>query len=169
MMNNKYKLIVGLGNPGEKYQLNRHNIGFLIVDKYTSNLGKFEFNKKFDAEILKVGEVIFAKPRTFMNLSGKSVSEICSFYQIAPEEILIIQDELDIEFGKIKLSFDSSDAGHNGIKSISDSLGTKKYYRLRFGIGKPTDYTPIEDFVLQDFTTLELSTIKNFNLDSYLN
>jgi PTH1 family peptidyl-tRNA hydrolase len=168
-MNNKYKLIVGLGNPGEKYQLNRHNIGFLIVDKYTSNLGKFEFNKKFDAEILKVGEVIFAKPRTFMNLSGKSVSEICSFYQIAPEEILIIQDELDIEFGKIKLSFDSSDAGHNGIKSISDSLGTKKYYRLRFGIGKPTDYTPIEDFVLQDFTTLELSTIKNFNLDSYLN
>jgi PTH1 family peptidyl-tRNA hydrolase len=90
-------------------------------------------------------------------------------YQIAPEEILIIQDELDIEFGKIKLSFDSSDAGHNGIKSISDSLGTKKYYRLRFGIGKPTDYTPIEDFVLQDFTTLELSTIKNFNLDSYLN
>ena len=169
MMNNKYKLIVGLGNPGEKYQLNRHNIGFLIVDKYTSNLGKFEFNKKFDAEILKVGEVIFAKPRTFMNLSGKSVSEICSFYQIAPEEILIIQDELDIEFGKIKLSFDSSDAGHNGIKSISDSLGTKKYYRLRSGIGKPTDYTPIEDFVLQDFTTLELSTIKNFNLDSYLN
>ena len=169
MMNNKYKLIVGLGNTGEKYQLNRHNIGFLIVDKYTSNLGKFEFNKKFDAEILKVGEVIFAKPRTFMNLSGKSVSEICSFYQIAPEEILIIQDELDIEFGKIKLSFDSSDAGHNGIKSISDSLGTKKYYRLRFGIGKPTDYTPIEDFVLQDFTTLELSTIKNFNLDSYLN
>jgi peptidyl-tRNA hydrolase, PTH1 family len=168
-MNNKYKLIVGLGNPGEKYQLNRHNIGFLIVDKYTTNLGKFEFNKKFDAEILKVGEVIFAKPRTFMNFSGKSVSEICSFYHIDPEEILVIQDELDIEFGKIKLSFDSSDAGHNGIKSITDSLGTKKYYRLRFGIGKPTDYTPIEDFVLQDFTTLELSTIKNFNLDSYLN
>jgi len=169
MMNNKYKLIVGLGNPGKKYELNRHNIGFLIIDNYTSSLGKFEYNKKFDSEILRVGEVMFAKPQTFMNLSGKSVSEICRFYQIEPEEVLIIQDELDLEFGKIKVSFDSSDAGHNGIKSITDSLGTKKYYRLRFGIGKPTDYTPIEDYVLQDFTTIELSTIKNFNLDSYLN
>jgi len=168
-MNNKYKLIVGLGNPGKKYELNRHNIGFLIIDNYTSSLGKFEYNKKFDSEILRVGEVMFAKPQTFMNLSGKSVSEICRFYQIEPEEVLIIQDELDLEFGKIKVSFDSSDAGHNGIKSITDSLGTKKYYRLRFGIGKPTDYTPIEDYVLQDFTTIELSTIKNFNLDSYLN
>jgi len=169
MMSNKYKLIVGLGNPGKKYELNRHNIGFLIIDSYTSSLGKFEYNKKFDAEILKVEEVIYAKPQTFMNLSGKSVSEICRFYQIEPEEILIIQDELDLDFGKIKVSFDSSDAGHNGIKSITDSLGTKKYFRLRFGVGKPTDYTPIEDYVLQDFTTIELSTIKNFNLDSYLN
>lgn len=169
MMSNKYKLIVGLGNPGKKYELNRHNIGFLIIDNYTHNLGKFEYNKKFDAEILKVEEVIYAKPQTFMNLSGKSVSEICRFYQIEPEEILIIQDELDLDFGKIKVSFDSSDAGHNGIKSITDSLGTKKYFRLRFGVGKPTDYTPIEDYVLQDFTTIELSTIKNFNLDSYLN
>lgn len=168
-MSSKFKLIVGLGNPGEKYQLNRHNIGFLILENYIFKSGKFEFNKKFDAEILKLGEIIFAKPQTFMNLSGKSVSEIARFYQIEPEEILIIQDELDLDFGKIKMSFDASDAGHNGIKSITDALGTKRYYRLRFGIGKPTDYTPIEDFVLQDFTTLELSAIKNFNLDSYLN
>jgi len=167
-MNSKFKLIAGLGNPGASYRLNRHNAGFLIIDSFTENLGKFELNKKFEAEILKVGDVIFAKPTTFMNMSGKSISEIARFYQIHPEEILIVQDELDLDFGQIKMSFDSSDAGHNGIKSITESLGTKKYFRLRFGIGKPTDYTPIENYVLQNFTNVELSTLKNFNLDSYL-
>jgi PTH1 family peptidyl-tRNA hydrolase len=168
-MNKKFKLIVGLGNPDKKYKLNRHNVGFIILDQYLKNEGNFEFNKKFEAEILKVGDRIFAKPQTFMNLSGKSVSELARFYQVKSEEILIIQDELDLDFGKVKISFDSSDAGHNGIKSITESLGTKKYFRLRFGIGKPTDYTPIEDYVLQDFTVLELKEIENFNLDSYLN
>jgi len=169
MTNSKYKLIVGLGNPGKKYALNRHNIGFLIVDSFLNNADSYEYIKKFDSLITKKEGIIFAKPQTFMNLSGKSVSEIANFYHINSEEILIIQDELDLDFGKIKISFDSSDAGHNGIKSITESLGTKKYFRLRFGIGKPNDYTPIEDYVLQDFTALELSTIKNFNLDSYLN
>jgi len=169
MMSKKFKLIIGLGNPGKKFQLNRHNIGFLILENYLKGKGNFELSNKFSAEILKIEEVIFAKPQTFMNLSGKSVSEIARFYQINPEKILIIQDELDLEFGKIKLSFDSSDAGHNGIKSITESLKTQKYYRLRFGIGRPSDYTPIEDFVLQDLTTLELKEIENFNLDSYLN
>jgi PTH1 family peptidyl-tRNA hydrolase len=169
MMSKKIKLIVGLGNPGKKYQLNRHNAGFLILDKYLNNKGNFELSSKFSAEILKIGEVIFAKPQTFMNLSGKSVSEIARFYQIEPEEVLVIQDELDLDFGKVKLSFDASDAGHNGIRSISESLKTQKYYRLRFGIGRPLDYTPVEDYVLQDFTTLELSALENFNLDSYLN
>jgi PTH1 family peptidyl-tRNA hydrolase len=169
MTNKKFKLIIGLGNPGEKHKLNRHNIGFMLIDKYFENSGGFELSKKFESLIAKKEGIIFAKPQTFMNLSGKSVSEIANFYQIKPEEILVIQDELDLEFGKIKLSFDNSDAGHNGIKSITDCLGTKKYYRLRYGIGKPADYTPIEDFVLQNFTSLELSIIKNFNLDSYLN
>lgn len=169
MMNNKFKLIVGLGNPGSKYQINRHNVGFLILDKFLSNQGNFEYIKKFDADILKVGDIIFAKPQSFMNLSGKSVAAISNFYHIDPIEILVIQDELDLEFGRVKVSFDSSDAGHNGIKSLIDSLGTKSFYRLRFGIGRPTDYTPVEDFVLQDFTALELETIENFNLDSYLN
>lgn len=168
-MNKKFKLIVGLGNPGKKYKLNRHNVGFIILDQYLKNEGNFELNKKFDAEILKVGDMIFAKPQTFMNLSGKSVSEIARFYQVEPEEILIIQDELDLDFGKVKISFDSSDAGHNGIKDITQTLGTKKFYRLRFGVGKPTDYTSVEDYVLQDFTVLELKEIENFNLDSYLN
>lgn len=167
--NKNLKLIVGLGNPGPKYKFNRHNIGFLILDKYLSEKGKFEFNKKFDAEILKVGELIFAKPQTFMNLSGKSVSEIARFYQIKAEEILVVQDELDLDFGKVKISFDSSDAGHNGIKDITKALGTQKYFRLRFGVGKPNDFTPIEDYVLQDFTILEQKELEKFNLGSYLN
>lgn len=169
MMSKRFKLIVGLGNPGTKYKFSRHNLGFLILDSYLKNSPKFEFNKKFEAEIVKIGDVVFAKPQTFMNLSGKSVRDISRFYQISPEEILVIQDELDLEFGKVKLSYDSSDAGHNGIKDITNSLGTQKYYRLRFGIGKPQDFTPIEDFVLQDFTVLEQKELENFNLGSYLN
>jgi PTH1 family peptidyl-tRNA hydrolase len=168
-MSSKFKLIVGLGNPGKKYEFNRHNVGFLILDKLLKNQDGFHFNKKFEAEVLKVGEIIFAKPQTFMNLSGKNVSEIARFYQINPSEILIVQDELDLEFGKVKLSFNASDAGHNGIKNIIEQLGTKEFYRLRFGIGKPRDFTPVEDYVLQDFTQLELSEVEKFNLDSYLN
>jgi PTH1 family peptidyl-tRNA hydrolase len=169
MTNSKFKLIVGLGNPGSKYYFNRHNLGFLILDNNFKNSGSFEYIKKFESEILKIENIIYSKPKTFMNLSGRSVSRISSFYNILPQEILIIQDELDLEFGKIKLSFNSSDAGHNGIKSISESLGTREYYRLRFGIGRPIDYTPVEDYVLQDFSPFELATIKNFNLGSYLN
>jgi PTH1 family peptidyl-tRNA hydrolase len=169
MMSKKFKLIVGLGNPGDKYKLSRHNVGFLILDNYLTSRGKFEFNKKFEAEIFKTGEIIFAKPQTYMNLSGKSVAEISRFYQIAPSEILVIQDELDLDFGKVKLSFDSSDAGHNGIKDITKALGTQAFYRIRYGIGKPADYTKVEDYVLQNFTVLEQKELENFNLDSYLN
>lgn len=169
MMSKKFKLIVGLGNPGDRYKLNRHNVGFLILDKFLKEKGPFEPSKKFDAEILKIGETVFAKPLSFMNLSGKCVSEIARFYQINPEEILIIQDELDLDFGKIKVSFDSTDAGHNGIKDIINSLGTKKFYRLRFGVGKPIDFTLIEDYVLKDFTILEQKELEKFNLGSYLN
>lgn len=168
-MNKNFKLIVGLGNPGQKYKLNRHNVGFLILDMFLENKGRFELSKKFEAEILKLGDVIYAKPQTFMNLSGKSVSEIAKFYQIESEEILVIQDELDLDFGKVKLSFDSSDAGHNGIKDITRALGTQKYYRVRFGIGKPSDFTPIEDYVLQNFALIEQKELENFNLGSYLN
>ena len=168
-MNKKFKLIVGLGNPGKNYKLNRHNVGFLILDRYIENSGIFVYNNKFDADILNKDGIIFAKPQAFMNLSGKSVGEISRFYQIKSEEILVIQDEIDLEFGKIKVSFDSSDAGHNGIKDITKNLGTQKYYRLRFGVGRPKDFTPVEDFVLQNFTELELKELENFNLGSYLN
>jgi PTH1 family peptidyl-tRNA hydrolase len=164
---NKYKLVVGLGNPGNEYSLNRHNIGFIILDNYLKDF-TFEFNSKFDGEICKKEGVIFLKPHTFMNLSGKSVKEIMDFYKINESEILVIQDELDLEFGKVKISSGSGDAGHNGIKDIILKLGTKDFSRLRFGIGRPEGYTPVEDFVLSDFNAEELSQIKNFELSNYL-
>lgn len=171
MMSKRFKLIVGLGNPGQEYSNNRHNVGFLILDNFSkaNNLGEFSENKKFHGEILKKDETILLKPHTFMNLSGKSVLEVATFFKISPEEILVVQDELDLPFGKVKLSFDSSDAGHNGVKDISNKLGTKAFYRLRFGIGKPLDFTPIEDFVLTDFLPEELLEVEKFKLGDYLN
>lgn len=168
-MMSKYKLIVGLGNPGKEHLLNRHNIGFIILDSFLKELGNFEFNPKFHGEVIKIGDLFFLKPHTFMNLSGKSVSEVCSFYKIAPSEILIIQDELDLEFGKVKTSTGSGDAGHNGIKDIIAKLGTKEFTRLRFGVGRPEGYQPVEDYVLSDFSKIELEAIYNFKLSDYLN
>ena len=167
-MMSKYKLVVGLGNYGNKYSLNRHNLGFLILDNYLKNTN-FEFNSKFDGEVAKFEGVIYLKPHTFMNLSGKSVKEVIDFYKISPEEILVIQDELDLVFGKVKISSGSGDAGHNGIKDIISKIGTKDFSRLRYGIGRPEGFQPVDDFVLSDFTAEELSSIKNFRLSDYLN
>lgn len=166
-MMSKYKLIIGLGNHPKEYSNNRHNIGFILLDNFLKE--SFEFNAKFSGEILKKDGVIFLKPHTFMNLSGKSVREVMDFYKIEPSEILVIQDELDIDFGKVKISTGSGDAGHNGIKDIILKLGTKDFARLRFGIGRPQDYTPVEDYVLSDFTAQELKEISNFKLSDYLN
>lgn len=171
MMNKKFKLIVALGNPGKKYLNTRHNAGFIILDNYINKegLGTFEDSKKFHGEILKKEDTVFLKPQTFMNLSGKSVLEAITFFKISPDELLVIQDDIDLAFGKVKISFDSSDAGHNGIKDIISKLGTKSFYRLRFGVGKPADFTPVEDFVLNDFTANELQELENFKLGDYLN
>jgi len=168
-MMSKFKLIVGLGNPGKEHISNRHNIGFIILDNFIKEFGNFESNPKFHCEIFKKGDILFLKPYTYMNLSGKSVSEICSFYKITPSEILVIQDELDLEFGKVKLSTGSGDAGHNGIKDIISKLGTKEFTRLRFGVGRPTGLQAVEDYVLSDFSSSELEAISKFKLSDYLN
>ena len=168
-MTSKYKLIVGLGNPGKEHSVNRHNIGFIILDNFIKDFGSFESSPKFHGEIFKIGDTQFLKPQTYMNLSGKPVSEICSFYKISPSEIIVIQDELDLEFGKVKLSTGSGDAGHNGIKDIISKLGTKDFTRLRFGVGRPEGYQPVEDYVLSDFSQSELEAIYNFKLSDYLN
>ena len=164
-------LIIGLGNPGGKYQDTRHNIGFEIVDEIKKELQEklnqpeiaFSFEKKLKSEVSilknKDQKVILAKPQTFMNLSGEAVKEIVRFHKISLENILVIHDDLDLPFGKTRFSKNSGPAGHNGVKSIIQNLGTQDFARLRFGIS-PVELEnekdekmkiPTEKFVLQKF------------------
>lgn len=133
------KLIIGLGNPGKKYVNTHHNLGFMALDflREKSGAPKFKMNKKCNAEISKNDNIIFAKPQTFMNNSGESVSKLLSFFKIAPEDISVIHDDLDLEFGKVKIGAGHGAAGHNGVKSIIGHLGTQDFNRIRLGIGRP--------------------------------
>lgn len=165
------KLIIGLGNPGEKYQKNRHNTGFIILDelKENWNFSNFEFSKKFNADIsegiFEGDKIILAKPQTFMNNSGEAVQKIMSFYKLAPEDILVIHDDLDINFGESKISNDSGPAGHNGVQDIINKTGTQNFKRIRVGIEgeekRKTRIIPGDVFVLQDFSVEELEAVKN--------
>jgi len=143
------KLIVGLGNPGIKYKNTRHNVGFMALDKMS---GDFKFNKKFNAEVSKIDDTVLAKPQTFMNLSGPSVQAVMSFYDIAPDDLTVIHDDLDIALGEFKIQKGRSSAGHNGVQSIMDSIGTKEFTRVRVGIKtEALEKIPVEKFVLQRF------------------
>jgi len=172
-------LIVGLGNPGEKYQKNRHNAGFLVLDFLYSG---FEGDKYADAlikkDILEGREALFLKPQTFMNDSGKSVSYLKEKYEIQDENILVIYDDLDLPLGDIRVSFDRGDGGHNGIKSIASHLGSKAFTRVRIGIApkdeegraiKPKGgfFTPaskaVSNFVLKDFSQNDLDKLKELS------
>ena len=167
------RLILGLGNPEDKYAGTRHNVGFIFADKLKEHWAfpAFAFNKNFNAEISKGTidsvEVMLAKPQTFMNLSGVATQAILSFYKLTPNDILVIHDDLDIALGKYKLATDSSAAGHNGVRDIIEKLGTQKFHRVRVGIGQEIDGAPVcrlgaHDFVLGKFSADEavvLSTI----------
>lgn len=163
------KLIVGLGNPGKEYDNTRHNIGFMIIDNYiNSNAWKklngtainssISWQKKFNASYTIVNveqeKVIFVKPETFMNLSGNSILEFVHFYKIAPKDILIIHDDLDLPIGKFRIKTNSSSGGHNGIKSIIECLGTNSFARLKVGISK-TSNGDIKNYVLGHFNKEE--------------
>lgn len=146
-------LIIGLGNPGEKYQNNRHNIGFRVVDSLIQNLNATKQSAKdFQGELYKSSQILLLKPTTFMNLSGKSAQSVLNFYKIT--DFLTIHDDLDLPFGAIKFKFKGSSGGHNGLKSI-DTLCGSDFYRIRYGIGKPTIKAQAIDWVLQDFSAEE--------------
>lgn len=129
-------LIVGLGNPGDKFTDTRHNLGFEVADALRRKLELPEFSKeeKFKAEVSKNSEITLVKPVTFMNLSGLAVQPLAAFYKIAPENIIIIHDELDLPLGHIKIRLGGSDAGHHGVESVIKMLGTEKFVRVRLGI-----------------------------------
>jgi len=154
-----YKLLVGLGNPGKVYQNTRHNLGSVLVEKYAKLHGIRLLKKpKLNAYIGqgRVGlpavagdcNIILALPTTFMNLSGQAVAKVANFYKIDPTNIYIAHDDLDIGVGESKIQIDRGPAGHNGIKSIIDNLGTQSFWRIRIGIGHPQDNMPTEDYVL---------------------
>jgi len=153
------KLIIGLGNPGKEYENTRHNIGFMIIDNYLKNsTWQNKFNSLYTTEVINNEKVIFIKPQTYMNLSGNSVIEFVNFYKIDSKDILVIQDDLDLPFGKIRIKINSSAGGHNGIKSIIDRLGTNTFARLKIGISHNTNGDS-KDYVLGKFSNEELKTI----------
>ncbi|MFC4534220.1 aminoacyl-tRNA hydrolase [Sphaerisporangium dianthi] len=152
-------LIVGLGNPGPEYAGNRHNAGFMVVDELAARVGgRFKAHKS-RAEIIEgrlVGvPVVLAKPRSYMNLSGGPVKALADFYKVVPANIIAIHDELDIPYGALRVKLGGGDNGHNGLRSLTKSLATKDYLRVRFGVGRPPGRMDPADFVLRDFATAE--------------
>ena len=165
------KLVVGLGNPGEKYLNTRHNLGFDVLDEFKrkKELGEWVLDNKFKAEVIKTQlTIILARPQTFMNQSGLCVATLAKFYKIKPEDIIIIHDELDIVLGHLKIRVGGSDAGHHGIESIITHLGSENFVRVRLGIGNLKSQSGehkhrafnAEHFVTEDFLPNEKSKAK---------
>ena len=152
------KVVVSLGNPGVKYAKTRHNIGFAVIDEILKTYhGSPQFNKKFEAIIYSMDkDRLLVKPQTFMNVSGKSVNRIVNFYKVKPENLLVVHDDVDLEFGDIRHQFGKSSAGHNGVQSIIDAVGSEKFGRVRIGIGRPQSPAggkiEIDKWVLQNFS-----------------
>ena len=153
-------MVVGLGNPGREYEHNRHNIGFHIADLLAQRMGaRFSRHRRAVADVaegrLGVGgdapRVVLVKPLTYMNLSGGPVAGLRQFYKIETARILALHDELDLPFGQVRAKFGGGEGGHNGLRSMSQSLGTKDYARTRFGIGRPPGRQDPADYVLSDF------------------
>jgi peptidyl-tRNA hydrolase, PTH1 family len=154
-------LIAGLGNPGAKYEKTRHNVGFQIVDAIARSEKEYLELSKWEAQYCRVSlwgaRLFFVKPQTFMNLSGKSVSRFADFFKISSSHILVVHDDIDMHPGRIKLVSGGGPGGHNGIRSLIHYLGTKDFYRLKYGVGRPGQNgvhadIPVERYVLAPFT-----------------
>ncbi len=153
------KLLVGLGNVGDKYLLNRHNIGWWFVDAVAYAYGVNSFQAKFSGVFAKVkigGEdVVLLKPHTYMNESGRSIRKAMDFFKITADDVWVVHDDLDLAPLKVRIKQGGGEGGHNGLKSITQHLGTKDYRRLRIGIGHPDDKTKVSGYVLSNLSKLE--------------
>ena len=171
------KLVIGLGNPGEEYENTRHNVGFRVVEAIArQSEAKFSFEKKFNAEVAKARfadkPVVLVKPHTFVNKSGGAARKLRLFYKTKPADIVVVHDDLDIEFGEFKLSFAKDSGGHRGVQSIIDALKTNKFWRLRIGTANRKLSTArnqktlkakkesVGHFVLSKFTPSEQAELK---------
>ena len=154
-------IVVGLGNPGPEYAATRHNLGFMVVDALGARGGGVRFRAKFQGEYAEAAiggkPAMLLKPLTYMNNSGRSVQAALAFFKTPPEELLVVHDELDLPFGDVRLKQGGGDAGHRGLKSITEHVGTSEYPRLRLGIGKPPPgfRGGGADFVLEGFRAAE--------------
>lgn len=150
-------LIAGLGNPGPKYAGNRHNVGFMVVDRLAERWGGVVFRDKFKGQFARAAapkEALLLKPQTFMNLSGESVQPAMRFFKVPLEKVICVHDELDLEFGTLRLKVGGGTAGHNGLKSLVQHGGGNGFTRLRFGVGRPRS-GPTAGYVLSDFSAIE--------------
>jgi peptidyl-tRNA hydrolase, PTH1 family len=164
-------LIVGLGNPGEEYTGTRHNLGFMVLQEYRKkkNFEDWHAEKKFKAEISKNDQFILAMPQTYMNNSGLAVEAIASYFKIAPEDVIIIHDDLDLQLGRIKIRSDGAAGGHHGVENIMEKLGTDKFIRVKIGIGNEQAFQGehkrasfgAEKFVMEHFSESESSEVKH--------
>ncbi len=155
-------LLVGLGNPGREYAGNRHNVGFVVADLLAKRSGaNFGRHKRAVADVaegrLSIGgpRVVLVKPLTFMNLLGSPVAALAQFYKVPVEQVVAIHDELDVPYGELRIKRGGGEGGHNGLRSMSRSLGSKEYARVRFGVGRPPGRQDPADFVLSDFSSAE--------------
>ncbi|MBV9723078.1 MAG: aminoacyl-tRNA hydrolase [Mycobacterium sp.] len=153
-------LVVGLGNPGPNYAHTRHNLGFMVADRLAARLGsKFKVHKRSGAEIVtgRLGgrPVVLAKPRSYMNESGRQVGPLAKFYSVPAADLVVIHDDLDIEFGQLRLKIGGGEGGHNGLRSVATALGTRDFQRVRIGIGRPPGRKDPAAFVLENFTAVE--------------
>jgi peptidyl-tRNA hydrolase, PTH1 family len=153
-------LVVGLGNPGPVYAKTRHNLGFRVADLLADRAGSnYKLHKRSGADVatgrLAGRPVILGKPRSYMNESGRSVAALAKFYSVPPADLIVIHDELDIDFGKIRLKLGGGDGGHNGVRSVASALGTRDFHRVRIGIGRPPGRKDPAAFVLENFSAAE--------------
>ena len=153
-------LVVGLGNPGPNYAKTRHNLGFMVADILAARIGSgFKVHKKSGAEVTtgRLGHrpVVLAKPRVYMNESGRQVGPLAAFYSIAPADVVILHDELDIDFGRIRLKLGGGEGVHNGLKAVAAALGTKNFPRVRIGVGRPPGRKDPAAYVLEPFSSVE--------------
>jgi peptidyl-tRNA hydrolase, PTH1 family len=157
-------LIFGLGNPGSRYQFTRHNIGFMVLEKLAAQLEVDLKQKSFDA-LWNRGKVaginvILAMPQTYMNLSGNAARKLLAYFKVDISNLIVIHDDLDLPFGAVRLKAGGGDAGHKGLKSIITCLGSADFMRVRMGIGKPSDKSRVEDYVLQRFDSGETDSLQ---------
>ena len=158
-------LIVGLGNPGKEYAATRHNAGFLAVDALAEALQeKWKDNKAAKAEVIETRyfdkKIVLAKPQTFMNLSGHTVASLVGKFQIDPQDVWIVSDDVALSLGTIRIRKGGSAGGHNGLKSVIEKLGNENFVRFRIGVNEPPANIPLENYVVQKFSKTELTTLK---------